>query len=157
MTQQHAGIEREERSGNDNRARRPIPVAPQAPVEVKKPGLRQRWNSVQTSKTMVFWLMLVVIALTIFVGFRWGGWVTSASAQNMATTAAQSAVVTRLAPMCVAQFNLDPQKDTKLVELQGTSSFQRSAYVKEQGWATMPGETTPDNRVAEACARLLVE
>ena len=157
MTQQRAGIEREERSDNDNRARRPIPVVSQTPAEVKKPGLRQRWNSAQASKTMVFWLMLGVIALTIFIGFRWGGWVTSASAQNTANSAAQSAVVSRLAPMCVAQFNLDPQKETKLAELQATSSFQRSAYVKEQGWAIMPGETTPDNKVAEACARLLVE
>ena len=157
MTQHRAGIEREERSDNDNRARKPMPAVKPAPVEAKKPGLRQRWNSVQTSKTMVFWLMLGVIALTIFVGFRWGGWVTSASAQSTATSAAQSAVIARLAPMCVAQFNLDPAKDTKLVELQGTSSYQRSAYVKAQGWATMPGETAPDNKVAEACARLLVE
>jgi hypothetical protein len=157
MTQQRAGIEREERSDNDNRARRPLPVLPQTPVEAKKPGLRRRWNSVQTSKTMVFWLMLGVIALTIFIGFRWGGWVTSASAQSTANNAAQSAVVTRLAPMCLAHLNMDPQKVTKLVELQATSSYQRSAYVKAQGWATMPGETTPDNKVAEACARLLVE
>jgi hypothetical protein len=28
--------------------------------------------------------------------------------------------------------------------------------VKEQGWATMPGETDPDNRVASACTKQLM-
>ncbi len=156
MTQGHAGTEREERSDNDNRARKPTPPMQKTPVEPKKPGLRQRWNLVQTSKTTAFWLMLGAIVLTMIVGFSWGGWVTNASAEKTAGTAAQDAVITRLAPICVAQFNLDPQKETKLVELTDASSYQRSAYVKTQGWATMPGETTPDNKVAEACAKLLV-
>ena len=156
MSDSHAGSEREERSGNDNRARRPIPTVQKAPVEPKKPGLRQRWNLVQTSKTSSFWLMLGAVVLTLIIGFSWGGWVTNASAQKSAGTAAQAAVITRLAPICVAQFNLDPQKETKLGELQATSSYQRAAYVKAQGWATMPGETAPDSKVAEACAKLLV-
>jgi alpha/beta superfamily hydrolase len=126
-------------------------------VVEKKPGLRQRWNAIQTSKTAIFWIMIAVIVLTMIVGFSWGGWVTGGTAQKMSTTAAQAAVVTRLAPICAAQFNLDPQKDTKLAELQGMSSYQRSAFVKAQGWATMPGEAAPDNKVADACAKLLVE
>jgi hypothetical protein len=157
MTQGHAGIEREERSDNDKRTRKPKLPIHQAPVEPKKPGVRQRWNAIQTSKMAVFWIMLAIIALTMVVGFSWGGWVTGGSAQKTSTTAAQAAVVTRLAPICVAQFNLDPQKETKLAELQSTSGYQRGAFVKTQGWATMPGETTPDNKVAEACVKLLLE
>jgi hypothetical protein len=157
MSQSHAGVEREERSDNDNRVRKPIPAAKPTPVVEKKPGLRQRWNAIQTSKTAIFWIMIAVIVLTMIVGFSWGGWVTGGTAQKMSTTAAQAAVVTRLAPICAAQFNLDPQKDTKLAELQGMSSYQRSAFVKAQGWATMPGEAAPDNKVADACAKLLVE
>ncbi len=29
-------------------------------------------------------------------------------------------------------------------------------YVKKQGWATMPGEKTPDNDVASVCTKLLM-
>jgi hypothetical protein len=157
MTQGHAGIEREERSDNDNRTRKPKLPIHQAPVEPKKPGVRQRWNAIQTSKTAVFWIMLAVIALTMVVGFSWGGWVTGDSAQKTSSTAAQAAVIARLAPICVAQFNMDPDREAKLAELQGTSSYQRSAFVRAQGWATMPGEDAPDNRVADACAKLLIE
>jgi hypothetical protein len=157
MPESRAGAEREARSGNDNRTHKPTLPIHQAPVEPKKPGVRQRWNAIQTSKTAIFWIMVAVIALTMVIGFSWGGWVTGGSAQKTTSTAAQASVVQRLAPICVAQFNMDPDRETKLAELQGASSYQRSTYVKTQGWATMPGETAPDNRVAEACAKLLME
>ena len=59
--------------------------------------------------------------------------------------------------MCVGQFNQDPQRDQKLTELQDTSPFQRDDYVTEQGWATMPGEEEPDSKVADGCAKLIVQ
>ena len=74
----------------------------------------------------------------------------------MAEKMAEDAVVKRLAPMCVVQFNRDPRKDQKLKELKETSGWQRGDYVGKQGWATMPGEEKPDGKVAEECARLLV-
>jgi hypothetical protein len=92
----------------------------------------------------------------MIVGFNWGGWVRGSTAQKLAAVMAQAAVVERLAPMCVVQFNLDPGKAQKLTELQATSSYQRSEYVKTQGWATMPGEAKPDSRVADACAKQLM-
>jgi hypothetical protein len=58
---------------------------------------------------------------------------------------------------CVAQFSADSQQAVKLEELQAiTSSSKRINFVKEQGWATMPGETDPDNRVASACTKQLM-
>ena len=52
---------------------------------------------------------------------------------------------------------LDPQQASKLAELKAiTSSWERPDYVKKQGWATMPGEKTPDNDVAAACTKLLM-
>jgi len=75
----------------------------------------------------------------------------------MADRAAVDAVVERLAPICVAQFNQDPLNAQNLVELKAfTTSTQRAIYVKDQGWATMPGEAAPDNRVATECARQLM-
>ena len=96
----------------------------------------------------------IVLAI---IGFAWGGWVTGGSAQQMAEELAQNAVVARLAPICVEQFNQDSEKDQKLKKLKETSSWERNDYVGKQGWATMPGEKESDSTVAGKCAELLVE
>ena len=43
------------------------------------------------------------------------------------------------------------------MEFNEVKYYQKDDYVKEQGWATMPGEDQPDRQVAEACASLLEE
>ena len=91
------------------------------------------------------------------IGFAWAGWVTGSTAEEMAEEFAQIAVIARLGPICVEQFNQDPEKDQKLKKLKGTDSWQRSKFVGEQGWATMPGEKEADSDVAGKCADLLVE
>jgi alpha/beta superfamily hydrolase len=94
-------------------------------------------------------------ALTMIVGFGWGGWVTGGTARQTAETMARDAVVQRLAPICVVQSGRDPAKAPKLVAMKDESSWQRGEYVGKQGWATMPGAQEPDPKVAEACAILL--
>ncbi|MCH7543791.1 MAG: hypothetical protein IIB65_09140 [Proteobacteria bacterium] len=96
----------------------------------------------------------IVLAI---VGFAWGGWVLGGTAQEMAEEMAENAVVARLAPICVEQFNQDSEKDQKLKKLKETSSWERNDYVGKQGWATMPGEKESDSTVAGKCAELLVE
>lgn len=118
-----------------------------------KPGYGERWGNARPTKMIVFWISLAVIILTMIVGFSWGGWVTGGTAQQMRS----DAVVQRLAAVCVGQFNQDPQKDQKLTELKDTSSYQRDDYVTAQGWATMPGEAQPDSKVADGCAKLIVQ
>ncbi len=93
----------------------------------------------------------------IIIGFAWGGWVTGGTAKNMADESAEVAVVDRLAPICVVQFNQNSQKNQKLKKLKKISSWERGDHVKKQGWATMPGEKEADSKVAEKCADLLVE
>ncbi len=75
----------------------------------------------------------------------------------MAEEMAEDAVVGRLAPICVEQYNQDSEKDEKLKELKETNSWQRDDYVEKQGWATMPGEKEADSKVAKKCAELLLE
>ena len=94
-------------------------------------------------------------AVLAIVGFTWVGWVTGNTAQQMATAAAEKAVVDRLGPICVEQYSQDPEKDQKLKEMKEMSSWNRSDYVGEQGWATMPGEKDPDSMVSRKCADLL--
>ncbi len=83
----------------------------------------------------------------------WGGWVTGGTAEKMA----EDAVVGRLAPICVEQYNQDSEKDQKLKELKEQSYWNRGGYVEKQGWATMPSEENPDSKVAEKCADLVIQ
>ena len=122
----------------------------------KKVSLREWWSEARPTKTAVFWSWIASIIITMIVGFAWGGWVTSRTARTLAEDMAEDAVIERLAAVCVAQFNQDPGKDTKLEELKEASSYQRDDYVRDQGWATLPGEEDPDRKVVDECVRLLV-
>ena len=122
----------------------------------KKVSFRKWWQEARPTKTVVFWSWIASVILTMIIGFTWGGWVTGRTARTMAEDMAEDAVIERLAPICVAQFNQDPEKDQKLAELRETSSYQRRAYVQDQGWATMPGEEEPNREVADECVRLLM-
>jgi len=122
----------------------------------QKVGFGQRWSQARPTKTIVFWSWVASVVVTMIIGFTWGGWVTGRTARNMAEVMAEDAVVRRLAPICVLQFKKDPGKDQKLKEVKETSTYQRGDYVRNQGWATMPGEKEPDSKVADECAKLLM-
>lgn len=95
----------------------------------------------------------------VIVGFSADWVVTSGTAAEMAESEAQSAVLAALTPICVAQFTsqTDAARTTHLAALEEESSWQQSDYVVEQGWATMPGTTKPNEEVAETCADKLIE
>lgn len=118
-------------------------------------GFRRWWSEARPTKTATFWSWVASVVATMIVGFAWGGWVTGGTAREMAKEIAEEAVVKRLAPICVVQFNQDPGKEQKLKELKGKNSYERGDYVKKQGWAKMPGEKESDSKVAEECAKLL--
>jgi hypothetical protein len=125
-------------------------------AQKEKVSYGQWWKQLKLSKTMVFWIGIGAVILTIVVGFYWGGWVTGNTSQRTADVSARDAVVERLAFICVAQFDLDPQKEQKLLELKEASRYQQDNYVRDQGWATMPGDEKADDKVATLCAELLV-
>ena len=144
------------RASNDNRERKPVATV-RGPTVPKKVSFSEKLREARPTKKLVFGLMVATAVLTMIVGFNYGGWVTGGTSQQRADTGAQDAVALRLAPICVAQFALDPQQASKLAELKAiTSSWERPDYVKKQGWATMPGEKTADNDVASECAKLLM-
>lgn len=122
----------------------------------QKGSIGQRWSAARPTKTVVFWACAASAVFTMILGFTWGGWVTGGTARTMAEAAGDNAVVTRLAPICVVQFKQDAKNGQKLKELTDTGVWDRSDYVKKNGWATMPGEKEADGRVAAECARLLV-
>jgi hypothetical protein len=94
------------------------------------------------------------IALAI-VGFSVGGWVTGSKATQMASDKARADVLAALVPVCVDISKRDPQLVTKTAGLKTAKSYDRDDLVMKAGWATMPGATEPDRRIAAACAEKL--
>lgn len=103
------------------------------------------------------WGMVVGMVVLLIVIFSTGWVVTNKSAKAMAYEISENAVVDRLAPIAVAQFMKNPNREEGLKELKKLDSWKRADYVKKQGWAIMPGEKETDYNVANECARLLVE
>jgi hypothetical protein len=124
-------------------------------MEQKAPSIREWWIQSRPTKRLLGWACLGTMIVTIVLGFGWGGWTTGGKARYAAEAMASDAVAKRLAPICVVQFNADPAKAQKLKELNAVSSYERSDYVKKQGWATIPGEQEPNSRVADECMKLL--
>ena len=104
------------------------------------------------------WGVIIGSILTMIVGFNWGGWTTSSTANQVAMTRADAAVTAALIPICLAQQKLDVTRGQKLGELRAiTASYDQTDFVMKSGWATFPGKTDPNRDVAEACAAALVK
>ena len=103
------------------------------------------------------WGMAAGMVVLLIVIFSAGWVVTSNSAKAQAYEVATAAVVDRLAPISVVQFMQDPNRVARLKELKALDSWKRADYVKEQGWATMPGEKESDYNVANECAKRLMD
>ncbi len=96
----------------------------------------------------------IVILIIIFSA----GWVvTQSSAREQGEQMAEEAVVEKLVPICVSQFQQDANKDQKLKELQAKSSYERGEYVEKQGWANMPASKEPERKIVDKCAERIVE
>ena len=91
------------------------------------------------------------VALSI-VGFSWGGWMTTRTADKMASEQARLAVVAALVPICLQQVKLDPQSPVTLAEMEkARSSYERTNMLMQTGWATIPGASEADRGLASAC------
>jgi hypothetical protein len=91
---------------------------------------------------------------TIIVGFYWGGWSLGSTAEKMANERSELAVVTALAPVCADKFRALPDAEAKKVTLSKVDSWKRrDEFPKEL--VTLPGESSPNSALAEACYALL--
>ena len=93
------------------------------------------------------------------LGFSVGGWVTGGNAQATARVQSDRAVVDALAPVCVARFQHGATAAGTLVALRRIDSESRGDFIEKGGWATVPGDSTPERNsaVATACAALLAK
>jgi Mg/Co/Ni transporter MgtE len=92
---------------------------------------------------------------TLIIGFYWGGWVLGKTAENNATMLVNAALVKAYGPVCIERFKQQPNVDAKWVELTKVDTWRRDSYIKESGFATPPGSTSPNSAVADACAAAL--
>ena len=67
------------------------------------------------------------------------------------------AFIDRGAIFAVAHFLQHKKKKERLKELKETGDWQRSRYVEEGGWATMPGSESPVRGVVDECVRRLMK
>lgn len=145
------------RPANDSRKRAPVAGEVKSmKTDERSQSLGQRWKTTQPTKSQLIWACVASAILTMIVGFTWGGWVSGGNSLKAGVLVGQDAVIQRLTPICVAQFNENLDKVVKLGELKSASSYQQAQYVQDQGWATMPGEEKPDRKVSEACAKQIV-
>ena len=91
------------------------------------------------------------------IGFGWFGipefgWMTSGAAEAMAEDAVKAQLVT----ICAAQAQTATPADLKT--FRGTqSSWDQKKIVEGNGWATMPGEESPERGVAGPCAEAILK
>ncbi|MBU1208541.1 MAG: hypothetical protein KKH04_16695 [Proteobacteria bacterium] len=101
---------------------------------------------------------MAVGAIVLLIIIFSAGWVvTQSSAREQTEKMAEKTVLEKLVPICVAQFQQDPNKDQKLKELQAKSSYERGEYVEKQGWATMPASKEPEKKICDQCAERILE
>ena len=99
------------------------------------------------------WGVVIGAGAVAAVGFMSMGWVGPGTAEKMAKTRADTAVVAALVPVCLARSNADTMKMTELAAIK--SPYDRRDFVINAGWTTMEKEASANGAVAEACATAL--
>jgi alpha/beta superfamily hydrolase len=95
------------------------------------------------------------VAVTIIIGFGWGGWSLSSAADRMAKERSDVAVVAALAPVCADKFRALPDAEAKTIALSKTDSWKRSdEFPKEL--VTLPGQSYPNSALVFACSTLVL-
>ncbi len=102
------------------------------------------------------WGAVAGAAALAVVGFSWGGWVSHASAELLATQKASTAVVSALAPICLDNYRRSADAPTRLAELKKANSWEQAGFVEKAGWAKMPGAVAIDPVMLRACAALII-
>jgi hypothetical protein len=107
----------------------------------------------------LFWGAVGGAIILAIVGFKWGGWVTAGTAEQMASAQSQNAVVNALVPYCVAKFERLPDAPTQWAKLKKADDFDQGGMLEKAGVVSPPGSKIggdASDAVANACATRLV-
>jgi hypothetical protein len=91
----------------------------------------------------------------MLIGFNFGGWQTTASANRMANEQARAKVIAALAPFCVDRFvkSADAAQSAELLKL--TTDYDRGSFLEKGGYTSSPGSKETNWGVGRACGDLL--
>jgi len=107
-------------------------------------------------RPLIWGILIGSIGLLIVI--FWTGWVvTRGTSEDEGKKMAKEAVLENLVPICVEQYLQDPNKVEKFKELKEKAYYLRDDYVKEQGWAKIPGSKSPLRGLADECAKQIIE
>jgi hypothetical protein len=115
-------------------------------------SIGESWSAYRPSKAVWFWSCLGAAALTMIVGFSWGGWTTNGTATKQAQAAGEQAAAQLAANICVKRFLAAPNAQAQLAELKKTDSWKRDSFVQDGGWVTFANIEKPVSGAAEICA-----
>ena len=104
------------------------------------------------------WGLAVGAIVLLILMFSTGWVVTSSTAKQKAQERAEKAVDKQMAEICVYQFkhaDNTQQKLKKMTEME--YNWDRAEYIREQGWASMPGEDSSSSGVADNCAKRIMK
>jgi hypothetical protein len=118
---------------------------------------REKFSAYRASKKVLIWSWVGVAALTMVIGFTWGGWVTGGSATERAETAAEKAVAALAADVCFNRFMAAPDAQASLAAFNEESAYSRAKYVEEGGWTTLGGRDKPIRGASKLCADQLAD
>ena len=117
----------------------------------------QQLKDYQPTKTTLLWSMAGAAALTMFVGFTWGGWVTGGTAATMAQDAAEESTAKLAAVVCVERFVNAPDAAAQLAALKETSRWKQRSFVEDGNWTRLAGMDEPVDGAADLCAEQLAD
>ncbi len=86
--------------------------------------------------------------IAMIIGFTLGGWSTPGGTKRMT----KEAVSASQAAICVAQFMKEPNHGEKLKEFEKLKGWDKVNFIKNGGWAKMPGGEEADLYACRACA-----
>jgi hypothetical protein len=120
-------------------------------------GLAEHVRNWKPSKAALLWACAGTFALTLIVGFNWGGWVTGGTAEKMAARAQEEGRAKLAATICVNKFMAAPDARANLATLKKTDSWERDSFVTKGGWVKLPGVKEPIFDAASLCAEQLAK
>jgi hypothetical protein len=86
----------------------------------------------EKSKTII-WGQLSGSVTSMIIGFTYGGGVFGSTTFSKGKEIGRVAIADRLTTMCMSKFNQDPEKKTKLIEMNSMDAWYAEKYVKDQG------------------------
>src|SRR5207249_502041 len=138
--------------------RHPHSARPRAAVRRNSLSLERTAMELPSETRPALWGAAGGAIVLAIVGFTWGGWMTTGTANKLADQRADSAVVSILTPICVEKFRQNGDAIANLAALKKiSSSWEQGNFVEKGGWATRPGASSPDYVLARACAEKLVQ